>query len=382
MNNKLNNNNDNNDKKDKCISIFLLHALGDTIGFKNGIWEFNFGNANYGDIRITIEIISEFISLGGISHIDLKDWNISDDTLLNYEIAKFILNIKNKVYNEDDIIKLKKNISKMLEEQIKLKIERGFGSTTFRSIQAWDDKTDQRHARYNIYSGGNGCSMRTFPIGISYHKDEDLDKLIDTSIITSKLTHNSPIGFLGGFITAYFIKLALNDISIEKWPFLVIKMLESDKIKSYIDSDNDNIYFDYRNSIKVWKKYIELFFSEDKKPLKLKTSENLISRFKIMYDIDKSLLEIENYKNIAGGNGQSAIIMAYNAVLDCEGNWEKLVYYSMLHGGDSDTVGAIAGGFYGAIYGSSDVPEHLLKHLEMKKELIEIGEKFYERYLA
>ena len=373
--------NNNKDKKDKCISIFLLHALGDTIGFKNGIWEFNYGNSNYGDIRITIEIISEFISLGGISHIDLKDWNISDDTLLNYEIAKFILNIKNKTYNEDDIIKLKRNISKMLDEQIKSKIERGFGSITYRSIQAWDDKTDQRNARYNIYSGGNGCSMRTFPIGIAYHKDEDLDILIDTSITTSKLTHNSPIGFLGGFITAYFIKLALNNVPIESWPFMVIDMLESDKIKSYIDRNNDNIYMDYRNSVKVWKKYVDLFFSEDKKPLKLKTSENLISRFKIMYDIDKSLLEIEYYKNIAGGNGQSAIIMAYNAVLDCEGNWEKLVYYSMLHGGDSDTVGAIAGGFYGALYGSSDVPEHLLKHLEMKKELIEIGEKFYENYI-
>jgi ADP-ribosylarginine hydrolase len=377
MNNKL-----NNDNKDKCISIFLLHALGDTIGFKNGIWEFNFGNSNYGDIRITIEIISEFISLGGISHIDLKDWNISDDTLLNYEIAKFILNIKNKIYNEDDIIKLKRNILKMLDEQIKSKIERGFGSITIRSIQKWDDKTDQRHELYNIYSGGNGCSMRTLSIGIAYYKDEDLDKLIDTSIITSKLTHNSPIGFLGGFISAYFIKLALNNIPIEKWPFMAINMLESDKIKSYIDRDNDNIYFDYRNSIKVWKRYVELFFSEDKKPLKLKTSENLISRFKIMYDIDKSLLELKHYKNIAGGNGQSAIIMAYNAVLDCDGNWEKLVYYSMLHGGDSDTVGAIAGGFYGAIYGSSDVPEHLLKHLEMKKELIEIGEKYYEKYFA
>ncbi len=270
----------------------------------------------------------------------------------------------------------------MLDKEIESKIERGFGSITFRSIKSWDDKTDQRHARYNMYSGGNGCSMRTFPIGIAYHKDEDLDILIDTSITTSKLTHNSPIGFLGGFITAYFIKLALNNIAIEKWPFMVIDMLESDKIKSYIDRDNDNIYMDYRNSVKVWKKYVDLFFSEDKKPLKLKTSENLISRFKIMYDIDKSLLEIENYKNIAGGNGQSAIIMAYNAVLDCDGNWEKLVYYSMLHGGDSDTVGAIAAGFYGAIYGLSNVPEHLLKHLEMKKELIEIGEKFYETFFA
>ena len=41
----------------------------------------------------------------------------------------------------------------------------------------------------------------------------------------------------------------LNNISIEKWPFLLIKMLESDKIKKYIDIDNDHIFFDYRNTI-------------------------------------------------------------------------------------------------------------------------------------
>jgi len=50
----------------------------------------------------------------------------------------------------------------------------------------------------------------------------------------------------------------------------------------------------------------------------------------------------------------------------------------MLHGGDSDTVGAIAGGFYGAVYGMGDVSENLLKYLEMKKELIEISEKIHK----
>jgi ADP-ribosylarginine hydrolase len=363
--------------KDKCISIFLLHALGDTIGFKNGIWEFNYGNFNLSDIRITIEIVSEFISLGGITHINLKDWTVSDDTLLNYEIGKFILNNKIEYpLNEDSIINLKNEIKELIKKEKKSNIERGFGLMTIKAIEKWTNKKDERHEPYNMYSGGNGCSMRTLPIGIIFHKDVDIDKLIETSIITSKLTHNSPIGFLGGFITAYFVKLALNNISIEKWPFLLIKMLESDKIKKYIDIDNDHIFFDYRNTIKIWKKYIELFFSSDEKPLNLKTSTNLISRFKIMLELDKVISD--EVKSMVGGNGQTSVIMAYNALLDCNGQIEKLVYYSMLHGGDSDTVGAIAGGMYGAVYGSSDVPEHLLKYIEMKSELIKIGEKFYE----
>lgn len=360
---------------EKCKSIFLLHALGDTIGFKNGIWEFNYNNT-VNDVRSTLEIISEFISLGGITNIDLKGWIVSDDTLLNYEIAKFILNLDNDELNEKHILKLKEEIVNMINTQYKLKIQREFGLMTGQAIKKWTESKDERHLPYNIYSGGNGCSMRTLPIGIRFHKDSELKKLIECSIETSRLTHNSPIGFLGGLATAYFIKLALNNIPIKEWIYLLIKLYESDEVKKYIDTSDDNIYFDYRNSIKIWKKIAEMFFSESKEPLNLKSSVNLISRTKIFLDIDK--LMTNNEYGWAGGNGQTSVIMAYIALLDCNGIWEKLVYYAMLHGGDSDTVGAIAGGLYGAVYGMGDVSENLLKHLEMKKDLVEISEKIYE----
>lgn len=358
---------------EKCKSIFLLHALGDTIGFKNSIWEFNY-NISITDVRSTLEIVSEFISLGGITNINLKDWIVSDDTLLNYEIAKFILDLNNEDLQEKHIIKLKQEIIKMIDYQMDNNIQREFGLMTGRAIKNWTDSIDERHTPYNVGSGGNGCSMRTLPIGIRFNKDSDLNKLIQCSIETSKITHNSPIGFLGGLASAYFIKLAINGIEIKKWPYLLIDLYESKEVKKYINIEDDNVYFDYRNSIKIWKKTIEIFFSDKGEPLKLKSSINLISRFKIFIDIEKMM----NNNEWAGANGQTSIIMAYIALLDCEGIWEKLVYYSMLHGGDSDTVGAIAGGFYGAVYGMGDVPENLLKYLEMKKELIEISEKIYK----
>lgn len=61
---------------DKIKATFLLHALGDTIGFKNGEWEFNYFNKN-ADYRTTLEIVFDFISLGGITGIDLKEWTVS-----------------------------------------------------------------------------------------------------------------------------------------------------------------------------------------------------------------------------------------------------------------------------------------------------------------
>ena len=265
-------NNINNDFRENYIATFILHALGDTIGYKNSIWEFNYNIVNFNDIRETIEIISEFISLGGITKIDLSGWTISDDTLLNYEIAKFILSIEDKL-EDKNIIKLKKDIIKMINKQFDLKIERGFGSMTSKAIQNWTDKEDERYTKYNNKSGGNGCTMRTFPIGLRYYKDKDLDKLIDISIISSKLTHNSPIGFLGGLSSAYFVKLAINKIDIKKWPYLLIELLESDKIKKYIDINNDDIYFDYRSTIRVWKKYVEIYFDVNNDPITIKLKE-------------------------------------------------------------------------------------------------------------
>jgi ADP-ribosylarginine hydrolase len=376
--NKNNNINDINDIEEKYIATFILHALGDTIGFKNGIWEFNFNDVNLNnDYRITSEIIYEFISLGGITNINLKNWTISDDTLLNYEIAKFVLNIKDNL-DEKNIIYLKNEITKMVNKQIELNIERGFGSMTITAINKWTDKKDQRHESYNEKSGGNGCTMRTFPIGLKYYSDKDLDKLIEISIISSKITHNSPVGFLGGLGSAYFIKLALNKVNIKKWPEMYIKLLESEEVKKYININNDDEYFDYRSTIRVWKKYVELFLNDSIKEDKIKI--NLIGRIKLFMNLNEYVYPDSKYNNYAGSTGPTSLIMAYDAVLESNGIWEKVVYYAMLHSGDSDTVGAIAGALYGILYGFKNVPNHLLDNLEMKEELKQMGKKFYEIY--
>jgi ADP-ribosylglycohydrolase len=74
------------------------------------------------------------------------------------------------------------------------------------------------------------------------------------------------------------------------------------------------------------------------------------------------------------------MIMAYDAVLDCDGKWEKLIVYAILHSGDSDTIGAVAGGLYGAVYGMGDVPLHMLEHLERKKEIEKLARDIYKKY--
>ena len=91
-------------------AIMLLHALGDTIGFKNGQWEFNYFNKDL-SYKTTLEIVFEFIALGGITNINLKGWNVSDDTLIHIAVAKTLLE------NTDNLIELfKDNIIISLQE--------------------------------------------------------------------------------------------------------------------------------------------------------------------------------------------------------------------------------------------------------------------------
>lgn len=205
------------DIQNKFRATFILHALGDTIGYKNGEWEFNYYN-NLADYRTTLDIVFDFISLGGITDIDLKDWKVSDDTLFHIAICKALL--KDKISNEDVKQILKETVDEIAIDESN-KIFRGIGLTTFKSLT--EDK-------YSIaYSGGNGVAMRSLCIGLAFNKKEDINKLIKFSIETGKITHKNPIGFLGGLSTAYFTHLAINKIPIEKWCKKLIDLVELKK---------------------------------------------------------------------------------------------------------------------------------------------------------
>ena len=387
-------------------AIMLLHALGDTIGFKNGEWEFNYFENDI-SYKTSLEIVFHFIQLGGISTIDLKDWNVSDDTLIHMAVAKTLIEYKNDDYidifkknlidtlkdmenfedendNQNNETHKSQDIKKIISES-KNKF-RGVGITTISSVEKWNENKENKITQSDFRkSGGNGVSMRSLCIGAFFHKSNDLDKLIEFSIKMGKTTHPNPIGYLGGLSSAYFTHLALNKVDISEWPFLLMNLVESDKVLKYISKDSHDEIIGYRQFISLWKKYIQIRFKNNK-PLFTKLHSNLIFRIKFFkeftFDYDEFYSEKNkndnNYITI-GGSGVTSMLMAYDALLDADDCWEKLIYYSMLHIGDSDTVGAIAGGLFGATYGFKNVPEHMLKHLEKKEDLIQFAEKIHKK---
>ena len=70
------NTNSSDDMIKKYEAMFILHSLGDTMGFKNGDWEFLKGRTI--TLDIVNELVYEFITLGGINGIDIRGWYASE----------------------------------------------------------------------------------------------------------------------------------------------------------------------------------------------------------------------------------------------------------------------------------------------------------------
>ena len=54
-------------------------------------------------------------------------------------------------------------------------------------------------------------------------------------------------------------------------------------------------------------------------------------------------------KTWAGSTGVDSVLIAYDGLLGCGGDWKELCLRAMLHGGDNDSTGCIAGSWFGAL---------------------------------
>lgn len=359
-------------------STLILHSLGDTLGFKNGEWEFNTKHDTY-TLDYTNEVLYEFLDLGGVNSIDLTDWYSSDDTIFHIYVAKAMLEYKGEL-TDSFINKFKYYLEKAEKKTSDSKIERYIGYTTKQSITNFTLEHDARYDEYNENGGGNGCAMRNLVIGLCLYEEKKLNELIDVSIVTSQLTHNNAIGYLGGFTAAYFTSLAVRKVDILKWPYLLIDRLNSDYLSSFIKktiSDETQDYLDFKN---MWLKHIDNRFDEKRKLRDIRAFKNPMYRIRYYNSDFNTVYRGSQSTPQIGSSGYLAMIMAYDAVLDADGVWEKLILYAILNMGDSDTVGAIAGGLFGAYYGFSDTPQKMYEKLEFKEDIMKVSDSIKKKF--
>lgn len=349
---------ENNIKASLCIGSYL-----DTLGFKNSVWEFNFGNelnSLQKGILVMNEIHHNYLSLGG-EDIDISEWKASDDTIM-------MIATKEAVEKGGGIKNYTTEYLKILPD-LKKKI-RGSGISTLKNLELL--KKNQNN-KYDKSMGGNGAAMRTAYIGLKYYKESDLNKLIEESIVASRLTHNYTIGFLGGFVTAYFCSLALRKIDPFEWSNMLIDVIpEVDKYMKKTDISKE--YEEDKGEFwSLWYKFNEEMINhyEYKSTEFLFASDRYTSLMKYEPAITKENPEYSKF----GASGIGGVIFAYDALLMSYNfnkkkyNFNNLVYFSSLHFGDNDTTGIIAGNWYGAYLGLESFSKDKINMLEFKSKL-------------
>lgn len=357
----------------------ILHAVGDTVGFKNSEWEFKRGS-----YEKTLEKLYEFIDLGGVNHISLKDWRVSDDTIMHIQTAASILVDFNSMNSLGKIFK--DNFLDAYDQFYKEGLEKRYpGESTLISLKKFKEGGSWDSINYNINSGGSGASMRSLCIGLAFYGEHNRDKLIQISIESGRMTNNSTVGYLGAFASALFVALAVEGKKINDWPFILLDLLSS-KVGKYIKSvgrDVNEYEKDHHVFIEKWHRYVEDKFDDKRVPILRKSNRNLVFRSKYYLETfgreTVTDTDIDKYLFIGSG-GDDSVIISYDCLIDAGRNWEKLVIYSMLHMGDTDTTGAIAGGLYGILYEFENVPKNFLEHLEYKKELTDLGTKLFNKF--
>ena len=377
----------------KIEASLMISSYLETVGFNNTQWEFNY-NEHIIDANMYLitwsYLLHHYLVLGG-SNIDITGWNSSDDTILILATSKGVIeNGSEEMY--------KKNYLNYLN--ILLEDKRVSGINTINTLKLLKQGLTIQTLSVSSKMGGNGAAMRTGPIGLRWYKN--IEKVIEESLIASKLTHNYYLGFLGGMVTALFTAFAMNNIEPWKWCDELINLYNDKIIHKYYLKDERHKIEDLDYYIGFWKKYKETRIS---KLIYKNTSENFTSinaqtkfilSFSSEYKIRNSLNEGKKLNDLdvkwdsIGGSGLDSCIYAYDCLLlsintpgiarkldlnNITYNWESFMSLVAIHPGDNDTTAAIGGTWYGALLGYHGVDRNRMKQLEFYKELKEVSDK-------
>ena len=260
----------------------------------------------------------------------------SDDTSLTVAAMESITRLKK--FDDVDIMK---NFVRWLRDDEFTANNDTFdcGNTTGSAIQNFmqglpPDKCGITHDQSN----GNGSLMRIFPaIFYAYAKattDEDAIKIVHK---LSALTHAHSISKMACGI--YY--------------FIAAQILDGQKLNDAIS-----------NGLKQ----AQDFYTNQQEFL------DAVDVYRRIFKADFAALPEDEIKS------SGYVVSTLEAVIWCllnTGDYKTLVLNAVNLGGDTDTIGAIAGGIGGLYYGVQQIPTDWLKILKRREYLEEMSEKFF-----
>jgi poly(ADP-ribose) glycohydrolase ARH3 len=177
-------------------------------------------------------------------------------------------------------------------------------------------------------SYGNGGAMRIAPIGCFYYRD--LQALRENAIMSARITHNHPEGLAGAVAQASAVGVALQH-GLSRKPV---------EIENFLDRIVDQV----RDLNQRFAKYIDEIRTIPGGSV-IEVIDAITGRYQL------SLRAIES-------------VPAALAAFLLTHSFRESVVLAVNLGGDTDTIGAMAGAVAGAYYGYDKIPQEWLSSLE------------------
>jgi ADP-ribosylarginine hydrolase len=349
------------DVNERYVASMVLSGVGDALGYHNGWWEF---------CKNGSQIHREMEELGGLHKIKIKlpGWMVSDDTVMHLATAEALA--EHRQLEPDD------NLYRLLAKKYKNCMNdmdgRGAGNTCISSCGLLRPECvdGYKTIKFSEWHGGCGAAMRAMCIGLRYPDPHDLDQLIAVSIESGRMTHNCPKGFLGALAAALFVHYAIQGKPLKEWGAGLMDVL--DKAMEYIRMSGRDVHENeksWHNFVDPWEHFLKVRGIRDGK-----SKPKFDKQFSDVWFRDSFYLQFTVKDGWPGACGHDAPMIAYDALLASGDDWEELCKRAMLHGGDNDTTGVIAGACFGALYGFAGVPLCHYEELEYRRKLEKVGE--------
>eukprot|EP00128_Syssomonas_multiformis_P016441 Colp12_sorted_trinity150504_noHs@27787 len=307
--------------------------------------------------------------MGGLSKIVVKlpDFNLSDDTIMHIATAEALA----RDWKTDE--ELFDSFAHYYKECFKDMMNRAPGRTTDNSIRRL--KPGQPNGwmiPYNPRAGGCGAAMRSMCIGLVFPEECEVEELIKVAVESGRMTHHHPTGYLGSVAGALFTSFAVQGKQVQDWGFLLMESLPlvTQYIKQAGRDVEENLsgmeYF-----TRKWQQYLKIrgIHQRGGSP-----------KFPAQYgprERDEFYNSLGN--GWGGALGHDAPMIAYDALLAAGPSWERLCYHGILHGGDNDSTGTMAGAWWGVLYGLEGVPEGHYTKLEYHDRIEGLGRALYHK---
>lgn len=217
---------------------------------------------------------------------------------------------------------------------------RGYGpgaAKLLRRIRKGEHWSIENQAVYGNGSLGNGGAMRAAPVGLFYGV-EDEKKLVRAVRSATFITHAHPIGLDGAVLIALTVALVCQ-----------------------------------KSSVQEICKRVRLHAQTFKIQYRLTLAEQMLSA---THPVSPGQVAQELGNGIRAQD--SCVTACYIGLALRKAPFIDMLTYTREVGGDTDTIGAMAGAIWGAARGYQHLPEELLNQLEQRRYLENLARRFAE----